>query len=213
MKQLPATSVMFWLIALLSPLTACATTLSSEPIQGQVLEEGTNKPILGAIVVVLWKGTIGTIGHGRTICYHVETATTDNQGSYQTQAWKKPSPYGDIANRHWVPAAYKSGYESVRYGYKGTVHLKPFVGTREERLKVIRTASVGCGSAGESEKNLLPLYRVLHEQAQQLAVTKQDRLIVNALLHEIDMIELPYADVLKRDDERYKALHREFPNE
>lgn len=202
MKQLPAALVMFWLIVSLTPLTACATSLSSEPIQGQVLEEGTNKPIPGAIVVVLWKATIGTIGHGRTICYHVETATTDDQGSYRTQAWKKPSPYGDIANRHWVPAAYKSAYESVRYGNKSTVHLKPFVGARGGRLRAIWSSGVQCGSAGESEKNLIPLYRALYDEAKPLAESNEDTNIVNALLYELEKREMGYEAATKRMLER-----------
>jgi len=40
------------------PLTACA--LSGEAIEGRVLEEGTNKPIPGAIVVVRWIGRTTT---------------------------------------------------------------------------------------------------------------------------------------------------------
>src|SRR3989344_7252350 len=66
----------------LSAFTACATT-PLQPVQGQVLEEGTNKPIANALVVGRW---MGTVTHGivesRTVCYHVESTTTDAEGRF-----------------------------------------------------------------------------------------------------------------------------------
>ena len=203
-----AASILFAL-----PLGGCATTftLSSEPIDGVVREEGTNKPIPGAIVVVRWQGHLGYTG---TVCYHVETTTTDAEGKYRISAWSKPSPYGNISDRTWLSSAYKPGYQSARVQRtKGVVILQPFAGTREERLRKTAGAAVTCASAGESQKNLLPLYRKLYEETRALAVTKNDKLIVNDLLRQIDLIELPYKEVLKRADERNKALRKEFPNE
>ena len=197
----------------LSAFTACATT-PLQPVQGQVLEEGTNKPIANALVVGLWHGTVS---HGfvdaRTVCYHVETATTDESGRFALPPTEKEYKYRD-GHHYTSTIAYKPGYQYARVQRtKGVDYLQPFQGTREERLKVIRTAGATCVGAGESQKNLLPLYRTLYEEARALAVTKQDKQVVNALLHQIDLIELPYAEVLKRDDERYKALRKEFPNE
>ena len=76
-------------IAALLPLTAHAS--SGDPIDGQVLEYGTRKPIVGAIVVARWKGTYHTPWQSSTVCAHVETATTDEAGRYHIQGWDEPS--------------------------------------------------------------------------------------------------------------------------
>jgi len=222
MKASIRTLLTFIIVLLLFPMVACA--LSGEAIMGKVMEEGTNKPIANAIVIVRWSGHLATFAHGKTVCYHVLSSTTDETGVYRFPAWRKKITEDwqkNISPEAVIITAYKPGYEEyLPRGYASTEafkrnirYLKPDTGVREERLKVIRTASVSCGSAGESQKNLLPLYQTLYEEARALAVTKQNKQVVNALLHQIDMIELPYAEVLKRDDERYKALQKESPNE
>src|SRR3989344_5230385 len=210
------------LMPLLLPLTACA--LSGGASEGQVLEEGTNKPIPEAIVIARWSGHLATFAHGKTVCYHVLSATTDEHGAYRFPAWKKKITENwqkNVDPETVVVTAHKPGYEAHRPpGYARTAafkqnvrYLKSFAGGREERLKTIRTASVSCGSAGESQKNLLPLYRTLYEEARVLAVTKEDKTVVNNFLYKIDLIELPYEEVLNRADESSKALRKEFPNE
>jgi len=203
------TLLLFSLLLGLSAFAACATTftLSSEPIEGMVLEEGTNKPVPGAIVVVRWQGHLGYSG---TVCYHVETTMADAEGKYRLPAWSKPSPYGNISDRTWLSSAYKPGYQYARVQRtKGIDILQPFAGGRGERMKIVRTASVSCGSAGESKKNLLPLYRTLYEEARALAATKEDKAIVNNFLYKIDLIELSYEEAEKRNVERSNALRRE----
>ena len=73
--------------------TGCATAVSGLPITGQVIEEGTNKPLPGVIVVAHWLGTVsGFGGHGGTSCRHVETGTTDEQGRYRLAFWEDRGP-------------------------------------------------------------------------------------------------------------------------
>ncbi|MGH8766817.1 MAG: carboxypeptidase-like regulatory domain-containing protein, partial [Burkholderiales bacterium] len=71
----------------LLPLTACA--LSGGPVVGQVVEEGTHKPIPGAIVVVRWRGDLPGFADSRTVCYHVASTVTDEAGRYRIPAWSK----------------------------------------------------------------------------------------------------------------------------
>lgn len=198
----------FAIILLFAPLIACAATVSGKALDGQVLEEGTNKPIPGVIVVARWQGLVGTIGHGSGVCYHVESTTTDAQGRFHTAAWQKPSPLGDIAHRRASLYAYKPGYVFVREE-GGVIYLKPFTGSREERLRKIAGAAVTCGSAGESKKNLLPLYRKLYEEALPLTVTKEDKYILSNLLFKIEELELPYVEAERRHIERHNAIHKE----
>ena len=185
---------------LLAPLTACA--LSGKAIEGKVLEEGTNKPIPDAIVIARWSGHLATFAHGKTVCYHVLSTTTDENGAYRFPAWKKKIAEDwqkNVRPETIIITAHKPGYEEYRPpGYvrteafkQNTRYLQPFVGGREERLRKTAGAAVTCGSARESQKNLLPLYRKLYEEALPLAVTKEDRKIINGLLYQIDLIELP----------------------
>lgn len=182
-------------------LFACKSTVSGPLIEGRVLERETNAPISDAIVVVSWRGTIGGIGHGGTVCYHVETATTDLHGAYRITAWEKLSPYGDIAHRHWFAMAYRSGYEYVTSDH-ATVYLKPFTGEKRERLEYLSRSAVGCSDKYDIEIKMLPFYKALYAESQSLAVTKDDQKIADGFLSNIEMIELGYDVAMKRALER-----------
>lgn len=190
------------------PLAACA--LSGEAIEGRVLEEGTNKPIPGAIVVVRWQGRVSSFVDSHGVCYRVESATTDEQGRYQTKPWRQPREYM-VSFDHIDIDAYKPGYgrpnklsrvQEVRY-------LAPFKGTREERFKSVRIAGVDCPGAGESQKNLLPLYRTIYEQLTALAVTKEEKFTANAYQHSIEIIELGDEKATQRNLERMGKIRNE----
>lgn len=178
-------------LSLLLALPACATnlTLSSEPIEGVVREEGTNKPIPGAIVVVRWQGHLGYSG---TICYHVETATTDDQGRYRIAAWNKPSPYGNIAQQHAIVKAYKPGYQLAKRYPVNNPLLHPSTEEREARLKYIeniKQSTVRCADSMANGKSLIPLYRVLYEEAKPLAQTGDEQSIADGFLSWIKILD------------------------
>jgi hypothetical protein len=77
--------------------------------------------------------------------------------------------------------AYYGGLDFPAYfnslDYKQHVlFVKPFNGTREERLKQLRQTifSTGCDQAGVSMKNLFGLWNSLYQGAKNLAVEPQD---------------------------------------
>ncbi len=198
-------------------LSAC--DLLGEPVargkavDGQVLESGTGKPIPGAVVVATWSGIVGSLAHSQGVCFHVESTASDERGGYHIPAWEKRTRFARAKHQTVAIIAFKPGYSFISRSADNTVRLEGFTGTREERLNKIRSAGVMCGSADESQKNLLLLYRALYEEARDLVVTKRDKQIVNELLYKIDLIELPYDEVLRRVDERNDALRKEFLNE
>ncbi len=205
MKPLHKTLFPLLTALLLLPLVACA--LSGSAIEGKVVEQGTDKPMAGAIVVARWHGTVTALVDAQTVCVHVESTTTDDQGRFHFPRWYQAS--NPLAfNVQPTVTAYKAGYQAEAYEEK-IHHLKPFAGTREERLKKIAGAAVTCGSAGDSKKNLLPLYRKLYADALPLVVTKEDKKIINGLLYQIDLIELPYKEAEKKNVERSEALRHE----
>lgn len=163
-----------WIIALL-PLQACA--LSGESIQGQVLEESTNKPIPGAIVVARWQGHLASFAHGQTVCVHVDSTTTDAQGKYRFPAWRKSSDIGSVRNIQPIIIVYKTGYQwSETQSKKNVEDLRSFTGTRGERLEYLLGLSglVGCYGAGD-ERPLVLVYKALYDEAKEIALNDKDR--------------------------------------
>jgi len=193
------------LLVMLLPLPACATdfVVSSPTVEGRVIEQETRKPVADALVVVLWKGHAG---HSGTVCYRVETATSDAQGAYRIKAWEQPAPGGAPLSRYRLPMAYKSGYEYIASD-KDTVYLKPFTGTPGERLNYLRRVSSasGCASAGESEKNLLPLRSALLEQARQLADKQTEQEEIEPFLFQVEALEFGYEVAERRQIERIRS--------
>ena len=174
-----------WMLALL-PLTACG--LSGGPFEGQVLEANTNKPIPGAIVIVRWQGTYDQLVESKTVCYHVETATTNADGRYKIPPWHETTKGPFFAQGAWLIDAYKAGYETYwppgfgsSEAYKKNVrYLAPFKGTREARLASLQQTirATGCTSAGVSMKNLYPLYSAIYDEAKPLDTRPEDKDIV-----------------------------------
>lgn len=168
---------------LLAPMTACA--LSGKAIEGKVLEEGTNKPIPGAIVVARWQGHLATFAHGKTVCYHVLSTTTGENGNYRFPAWKKEVAEDwqkNVRPEDVIIAAHKPGYrESERYE-KNVQYLQPFTGGRGERLQYLDRviSSTSCGDKS-THQNLYRIHRAVYEEARAIAQTEEEKKQVERL--------------------------------
>jgi len=188
-----------------SPLSACAG-VSGGPIDGVVREESTNKPIPGAIVVVLWKHHQGYSG---TVCYHVETATADESGRYHIPKWSNPSDTRTLKDPYIAVDAYKSGYglPTQPSQKREEVLLAPFTGGRAERLEYLLRVSSGtrCGTKDESEKNLLPLKKALYEEGASAASNERDQEKIETLLFGMESLQYGNVEALNRMNERRKA--------
>lgn len=163
-------------IFLLMPMQSCTAETGFLPTEGQVIEEGTSKPLPGVIVVAHWLGTVsGFGGHGGTVCRHVETATTDDQGRYRLPRWEDRGPN--------LIYSYRAGYErSEAYGkirtFDRVVELMraiPVVSqARMPNLeRLVRVTA--CPEAGASRRALVDLYERVSKEAMSLVSTDQDR--------------------------------------
>src|SRR3990172_7500957 len=175
------------LLCVLLPLTACA--LSGDAIEGRVLEEGTGKPIPDAIVVVRWEGRVSSLADSHGVCVHVDSMVSDSQGRYKFTRWSKSSKVGPVFNVKSIVTAYKPGYElSQEYFDKQTYRkniypLKLFAGTREQRLEyLLKFIGMECGPYEEYRKKLIPFYKALYEEAKSIAVTGEDKKMVESIL-------------------------------
>lgn len=190
-----------------TPLAACA--YSGGPVEGRVFEEGSNKPIPGAIVIVRWQGTAFSFVESPTVCIHVESATTDDQGRFRTPAWRAEVEPAGV--RHLTPSivAHKPGYEwsAVLADKEGVQYLKRSTQERAERLDYLSRVSSAtrCGEAATSQKNLLALKKALYEEARQIATTTPDRDTVETLLFGLESLEFGSMEALRRMEKRRKA--------
>lgn len=176
-------------------LSACAgDSVDNWPKQkGQVLDETTNKPIADAIVVARWKGTGG---YSKTVCFHVESTIADKDGKFTIPAWKNDTKWKQTENQHKTLTVYKAGYQESRKTYKertdkkGKYYQLPFEGSNYEWLEYLKKISggAGCGSAGDSEKNLILLKEAITNDATKIASKKEDRNIVNILLYGLESL-------------------------
>lgn len=193
---------LLFLSTLFLPLTACST-LSGKSIEGQVIEQGSNKPIQGAIVIVQWIGSVPSLADSHTVCVHVDTATTNINGTYHIPAWHARSQVGPIVlDLGPTVTAYKAGYRLANEYPVNSPRLVVFAGTPQARLQYLSRIAVSCSDKKEIEINLLPFYRALYEEAKTIAVTEDDQEITDNFLSKIETIELGYNAALQRAIER-----------
>jgi len=195
------------MLPMLLPLSACG--LSGGPLSGQVLEEDTNKPVPGAIVVVRWRGDLPGFADSRTVCYHVASAITDEAGRYRIPAWSKEAEKDwqkRIINKEFTVVAYKSGYGFPKQPSQKQqiVLMAPFKGTAGERLDfLVRIfGAAGCGSQGESDKNGIPFMKAVYAEALNLGQTKDKKRMLESFLYSIEKLELGFEQAAKRHLER-----------
>lgn len=195
------------LAALAIGLFACAhrpPPVSPEAIEGRVLEQGSEKPIGGALVVMLWRGHLGYSG---TICYHVATATTEANGDYRIPPQTRPEPYIGLSERSRAPVVYKPGYRQLPVqSQPGTTYLEPFTGGRGARLEYLSGVSVSCSHKREIEIELLPLHEALYEEASSLAVTREGKIKALRHLRDIEELEVGSTQAWENFHRREKEL-------
>jgi hypothetical protein len=64
------------------------TRIIGKPVDGQVIEYETGKPLQGAMVIVKWTAsTANSHGGSTSACYHLEYAITDKDGRFNTDRW------------------------------------------------------------------------------------------------------------------------------
>jgi hypothetical protein len=162
------------LVALLTLwLGACSAIPMSggSPVSGRVVEAGTGRPIEGAIATVYWEGVVPI--KGSHTCVHVETAVTDTDGRYRTHEWSfdHPKIYVDHQPRYSV---YKQGMQ-FSYVRLASLEMKPWPGSREDRLKELRRLSRTAHCEGQPSLGIADLKQAIPAEVQALARTKAEQ--------------------------------------
>lgn len=194
-------------IAILSLATVLSLAFPSYAMEGQVLEEGTNKPIEGALVVAIWKGSQVRPAHSSTICYHMKTTTTDVHGKYRILDFSgNLNPF--IADRQAsIESIYKSGYHGSKQvpSAIGVDLLAPHAGTQEQQFEQIGArVPYECSLTDEGKKSLLPLMRLIYEEMKSNAKTSKQLEEVEGMLSSIESVEFGLEVAYQRQKDRQK---------
>lgn len=185
----------------LSVAAACGMlpqVLYGKRIAGQVMDADTGQPVTGAHVAYVWESTIipsGFTGHNsRTICYHAAATTTDAQGRFQIEAWRKWSTY-DVYVLDPIALVYARNYTPRQILlHEGPAEppidrpneryaLKAFSGTTDERMNALfwGLANRGCRYGKDSQKSLYPMLKEIHAEARQIARTGEQQSTVQII--------------------------------
>lgn len=192
------------------PLASCASLRHWPAQPAVVLDAQTEAPIEGAVVVALWNGDIPIWPvQPRMVCYHVESAATDATGRFVLPAYQEAEAQRIEDKWIWWQV-YKAGYKysdrnsGKDYIKEGVYYLERDARQGAERLGYLSNIEQAsrCASAGESAKNLIPLYRAIYEEGKLIAATKREREIVDGILSNLEAIELGYEPAMKRAIER-----------
>jgi len=185
--------------------TACATGLPAEPIGAQVLDSETSQPLQGVTIVGQWIGTVGGFGHSSTRCYHVNVSSSDAGGKFSLQGAEDERKYahGDHYTRLY---SYSDGYRGLDGFYTveqpapKTHLLQRYVGSANERLEyLIRLHGLlACGAQDGSEKNLLPVYKLLYREALSIASGPEEKKKAERIRFSIDSLKLGFPEAQKR---------------
>ena len=192
-------------IVFLSVAAVLSLAFPSYAMEGQVLEEGTNKPIEGALVVAIWKGSQVRPAHSSTVCYHVETTTTDAQGKYRIQDFSgNLNPF--IADRQSsIGSIYKRGYHVSKQKPPavGIELLALHSGAQDQQFEQIGArVPYECSLTDEGKKSLLPLMRLMYEEMKSNAKTLKQMEQVDGMLNSIESVEFGAEVAYERQKDR-----------
>ena len=175
--------------------------------QGTIVDQATGRPLEGVVVVASFYGNAFNPVQPHTLCYHVDVAVSDAQGRFNIDRWS-----GDfrpwITNRRRGLSLFKAGYRTSPAWKPDTspVLMLKFEGTVEERFRgklFLPIAGSDCDGAGNK---LLPLAQAMLEEASQLGVTTEQRMVASLLLFEVESITLGHEVALKNAQERGREL-------
>lgn len=162
------------------------------PFTGQVTDAKTGEPIDGVIVVALWKGEVNPIADSTQVCYHVETAVSDDYGKYRIPGW-----FGGglgIMGSYIVTEAYKKGYERVPVNNmysKNEVKMASFSGTKKERLELLSKLSIsGCSSSEKINKELVLFNKSIFSEAIENESSRFNKELLRSIKINLDIVEL-----------------------
>jgi hypothetical protein len=187
-------------LRVLAVLGICATAACAgigytpRTLSGQVQEQGTNRPIAGAILLVRWYGTMSDgIAHSTTVCYDMDSTVTDAEGKFFLPGAKQEYKYED-GHHYFDIEVYKkgfTGYLNQDFNKPISVKVKPQTDHRERVVELVRLGSRNCYAGGDAEalKKNIPFKRAIYEEMRSIATTDEDWKTVENMLFSLESEE------------------------
>jgi hypothetical protein len=100
-------------LVVIGALACPVESMSSDDIEGTVVDTGTGRPVPFALVRAAWTGrTLNWAGSGSMVCYHAEETTADANGKYVIPRWNAGLSRQSIstAGRVIEVSAFSPGY-------------------------------------------------------------------------------------------------------
>jgi hypothetical protein len=180
-------------------------------IKGKVVDEKTQQPISGAIVVAEWHGTREPILHeprigGAHSCFHVALSYTNNDGTFRiTSPFLKAHIPRMLPNRYNELVIYKDGYKILHAnnhvrgatgntGYKYKTHaLKRSANHGDERLfelnSIHHAIEYKYGDADGSQASYVPLLEAISLEAERNISRYYQTYFLKKLEYNIDILK------------------------
>ena len=177
-------------------LFSCASTTNQiwKSLEGKVLNATDGKPIDNALVFAIWKGQMLDKGETLRVCYHVESAISDNKRLFSLQSWQEQNNYTHITEKSTAMIVYKPGYwrevVSTAIPTKNPIKLYVEINSNrnqqiipEYRLKYLQkiVGSTACHLDDSDRKKLSVLYGSVLKEAKTVAETEDDEIIVQSI--------------------------------
>jgi hypothetical protein len=160
--------------------------------------------------LIKWRGTLPTIHSNSVPCYHVELATTDENGRYHTNAWfiwtKDHAPWvAQISQTGPIEGViYKRGYAMPsRYqGNPARILAEPFKGTTQERLNYLVGPFDRDIMCDADDKSQIPIYQAAYEEGKANAQSIEELELVDTLLTGLEAAQFGNSIALSRKGAR-----------
>jgi len=183
-----ATALTGWICVLVLQ-TGCTFVISGSAMDGRVIDSETGAPIAGALVIAEWSGDIGGPVHSKSVCVHMEVATTDPDGRYHIPGWSR-RPIADweagffgLRNVETSRRTYKAGYIHLKYDLhnQSNILMTRFVGPTSARVEYLSHAGTpGCGREDGSLVKEVQLWHAICNEVRNLEGAG------TSFLHQID---------------------------
>lgn len=154
-------------------------------IHGVLVEQGSNKPLAGAIAVARWEGIPQSLGGHGGACVHIDTAITDAEGKFVIPAWQLGEMWRGSSGVVFhggtgFPKFYLRGYKQIidnvtlplgradRANIR-TFFMEPDVSTPYERMRTLGRFEFGCALDEGGNLSTNVLFRALYEEGKEIA--------------------------------------------
>lgn len=168
-------------------------------LRGVVIDKSSGQPIEGAHVVTKWEGDIWSPAHSQSVCFHIETATTDKNGRYLIPV-VAPAPLGVLNSYPTLAGVHKEGYREILYGDShtpgfepapdGTTYLIPVTGhlkdkmfeySIEQRLRYLSKWNSRVSCSYSEDRAAFPTYLAVYREAKSIARSAHDLQITQSI--------------------------------